>query len=143
MNDDKTSSTSFDMASYDPRACANAGAELAIVDPLGRETDLRIFIQGADSDAYTDEFRRIQRRQSKEFERTRKIRAQTPEQVEEDVISLLTAVTTGWNDAVKAIAGEFNPLNARTLYRTRKDIREQVDAGISERGNFLQSSVKS
>lgn len=135
-----------EFSNYNPQQCAEAGGELIVVDPLGRETDWKINLMGADSDSYMETFRKIQRRQGKELERAKKYRVQSPEQMLEDGIELLVAVTTGWNDKVSLAAGQTFPFskdNARRLYRERPDIREQADAYITDRANFLQNSATS
>lgn len=129
---------------YDPRRLANAGAWLVLLDHNGVPSPARIRLLGADSDEYEDEFRRQQRQQAKEIERTRKIKVSSPEAQLEGAITLMIVCTAEWEGLLdsdgKAIP--CAPQNARDLYLKRKDIREQVDAFINDRSNFLPSAAK-
>lgn len=64
----------------------------------------------------------------------------TGDSVQDDKIELLVAVTKGWRGfEMHGKEFLFNPKNARYLYEKFPFIREQIDAFVGDRGNFLKS----
>jgi hypothetical protein len=128
---------------YNPQACADAGARLTLRGPDGKVTKAWLELMGADSDAYQEKSRELQRRRSREMERAKKIKFATPEELEEDSIELLVVATKGWGglEVTRGQALPFTPAAARDLYQRRPDIREQADAFINERANFLPKAA--
>ena len=99
------------------------------------KTPITIDLLGLDSDAY--------KKAKRENQRARLGRRNpgkiTPEELEEEGMNLMVAVTVGWT--FKDAAGNAIPCNAqavRELYQTYPDIMEQADAFVSDRGNFLK-----
>lgn len=123
---------------------AAAGFELQLTHPrTGAPLEIFITVLGADSAAYKERLLEHQRRAMADFQKTRKF-ARTPEQLDADAIELLAAATQAWRNVVV----DGKPLTcseaaARTLYADPRFpwIREQVDAAIGDRANFLPRSV--
>lgn len=124
---------------YNPRAAANAGAKLHLVDPAGVPTGDWVDMQGSDSDAYVEKQREIIRRNNREFERTRKLRISSPEQLEADEIDLLVAVTRGNSFGGAELAAEA----LRVKLRDRPDYREQMSIFVHDRTSFFKRAAKS
>lgn len=130
---------------YNPRKLAEGGAKLVLSDPKNRPTEAWILLRGADSDTYQDAFREQQRKRAQAMAKARKMVVPSPEELENDALELYAATTVAWGDLDQVgVAGELacTPKNAIELYRSRPDIREQVDLFINERANFLPSAAK-
>lgn len=72
----------------------------------------------------------------------------TPEEIEEDALDLLAALTSGWrllNFDGSPLEVEFSIANARELYAHpgMNWLREQVDEFAGDRANFSQASSTS
>lgn len=135
------------LSDYDPVALAEAGAVLELADEHGRPTGAKITLKGADSDTYQDAARDQQRKRSAAMTKNRRFgfKMPTPEELEADAIDLLAIATQSW-DGIQSAPGVSMPCtveNARALYRKRPDIREQADAFVNERLNFLPSAAGS
>lgn len=136
----------MDFTKYDPRALAEAGAKLFLVDPLGRKTGAFLELKGADSNTYQEAIDDIQRKRGAQMQKARKIKAPDPEEFRSDAYTVLAAVTCSWGNL-----GEVGydsdvpctPANAIELYRERPDIFEQADAFIGDRTSFLPSAATS
>lgn len=133
-----------DLSSLDTSRGAEQGFTVALTSPgTGEPLDIEIDVMGADSDQYKDRSRDIQRRRQKAMEKARKLTFASPEEVEADVVELLVAVTTGWRNVEEGgKAVPFSGNAARELYRKYDWIREQVDAAINDRANFLPKAAK-
>ena len=117
--------------------------------PLG----VRIFVAGVDSETYRSQIRRQQNRRMEQARRSRGLNI-SAEELENDALDLLVACTKGWEadieehgekKTVPAIPfGErglldCTPENVRAIYANPgfSWLREQVDAEIGDRSNFL------
>lgn len=125
----------FDLASLDTAARAEEGAPLAITHPTtGEAIGITITVVGTDSDTYQKARRkladkRIQQRKAK----------LSIEDIENENIEMLARCTKGWDGVV--VDGEAKPCtfsNAVELYKRFPWVREQVDAFMGERANFLR-----
>lgn len=99
-------------------------------------TPQAINLYGLDSAAY--------KRQKMENQRARLSRRNpgklTPEELEEEGLSLIIAVTHSWT--FKDGSGNpipCTPATARKLYKTYPDVFEQADQFVSDRGNHLKT----
>lgn len=125
---------------YSPRAAAEAGAWLTLVDPDGVPVKKKLHLMGSDSDAYMEKAREIQRRNSREMERARKIKLSSPEQQESDQLELLIAATKGWEgDFTASFSGDA----ARAFYRERPDYKEQAELFVHDRASFFRRAASS
>lgn len=62
--------------------------------------------------------------------------------VDQNAISLLVAVTTGWSNIVHDGQHlEFNEENVRMIYTEYNWLRQQVDEAIGDRSNFFKKGV--
>jgi len=135
----------MDLATLDTRAGANAGFDVELKHPdSGDPIGAVIRVYGADSDAYKDKQLTQQRERLEKLARKGRVQPPTPEQLEQQSIELLAAATDGWQGL--EIGGkpvEFNRAAAVQLYGDYPWIREQVDAAIHDRANFLPRSASS
>jgi hypothetical protein len=142
-----------DLAELDSVAASDAGVEMQLYHPK-TQSDLGIFITllGRDSKDY----RRVQSAQNrKRTERMTKggvfkPAVVTSEEIEQNTIELLSACTKAW----RSVAGEESTdtisiggqaftcttENAAMLYTKYPWIKEQVDAFVSDRANFMKGS---
>lgn len=134
---------SFDLANIDTVKGANEGFDVQIYHP-GTNADLGISIRVLGKDS--DEFRKVSAAQSKKrmakmskggFRNATTI---SIEEIEQETIELLASVTKGWDNVVV----DGNPLpfskeNAAALYERFPWIKEQVDAAIGDRANFIKN----
>lgn len=131
----------MDLEDLSIRDTAEAGVELELnhpttAEPLGWFLTLR----GTDSDAFRDQMiantraARARLIAEKRAERTAK-------EIEADGIALMVACTVGWRGITVNGGGalEYSSANAERLYRETW-IRQQADAFIGERANFLPRS---
>lgn len=133
----------FDLDNFDSRKGAEEGFELQLSDPkTNAPVQEFITILGTDSDAYQEALRAQQRRHAERMQKARRVALPSPEEQEANVIALLVAATVSWRGD-KLGKSAFSPEAAAELYKTYPPIREQVDAGISDRANFLRGGSKS
>jgi hypothetical protein len=133
----------IDLANIDTVKGSNEGFDVQIYHP-GTNEDLGITITVLGKDS--DEFQSVTRAQSKKrMARLNKggFRAATiitPEEIEQDAISLLAACTKKWSGVVvEGNAIECTTANATMLYERFPWIREQVDVAIGDRANFIKA----
>jgi hypothetical protein len=134
----------IDLAAIDTVKGSNEGFDVKIYHP-GTMVDLGIIINVLGKDS--DEFQRISRAQSKK--RMAKMtkggfRVQNmtppPEEIEADGIELLAKCTRSWSGVVIDNAEiEFSYDNALMIYERFPWIKEQVDAAVGDRANFIKS----
>lgn len=131
MSDEKKT---FDLASLDTAGACDKGAELELRHPVTSE-GLGVFITlaGVDSAAFAKAQRDCQNA------RIRNQRPVTIQDIEKENLHTLAACTIGWRgleEGGKAVA--FSHAAAVDLYGRFPWIREQVNAFIGNRGNFLR-----
>jgi hypothetical protein len=118
------------------------GAWLTLLHPTtGLPTDIRIHLAGIDSQRYRDFERKVSNRRLKQaFRRGGPRHVVTREELDEEAIDLLVACTLGWENMVEAgKEQECTSENAKRIYTEYTWIREQVDAFIGDRSNFLSN----
>lgn len=136
-----------DLSELDTSKDAEEGYELQLKDPRTEAPlDITITVLGADSDAYQETLRDLLRRRQREANKSRRVKLLlTPDEQEQDATELLVSVTRSWkNLEIDGKGLDCTPANARMLYSSRRWrwIREQVDAAIADRSNFLSSAAK-
>lgn len=137
----------MDLATIDTVKGANAGVDVKIYHP-GTNEDIGVNIRVLGKDS--DEFQRISRAQQKR--RMDKLTkggfrgANIPlESIEQDAIDLLASLTKGWKQEDKStitLDGEelaCTKENAVAVYERFPWIKEQIDAAIGDRANFIKS----
>jgi hypothetical protein len=138
MAEKKGGAKPFDLSKLDTGEAAEKGAVLEILHPTENTLlGIKITLAGADSDLYRQTVnksvnKRVQRMkpgQSLPF---------TAEEQEESGLVLLATCTLAWEGVV--LDGTELPCtkeNAKTVYKRFHWIKEQVDAFIGDRANFL------
>jgi len=137
----------IDLAALDTVKGSNIGFEVSIYNPATNE-DLGLFITVLGKDS--DEFQKVSRaQQKKRMEKMSKggfRNTNIPiESVEADGIQLLAAVTKSWRQGEKqtvTVDGKelaCNKDNAAALYERFPWIKEQVDAAVGDRANFIKA----
>lgn len=132
----------FDLSALDTAKAANAGFNVDLYHPANNaDLGIKIRVLGKDS----DEFRRVSNAQNKRrmdrmqrggFRNT----TPSPEELEQNGIELLAACTLGWTGVI--VDGQplaFSRDNVKMLYGRFPWIKEQVDAAIGDRANFIQN----
>lgn len=133
----------IDLSTLDTRAGANAGAPVVLTHPVtGAELPATVLIHGHDSDAYREAQISIQRDRLARMARQRGT-PPDPEEVNAEALQLLAACVQGWeglqqNGQPLAYTGTASAL---ALLQAFPWIREQVDAAVHRRENFLQGSA--
>lgn len=116
------------------------GDELTFEPEPGTSRPVTITLYSCDSHEYL----RISKEQVTamgERVRTRGRAVVTGDSAERDRVDLLVACTVSWEGLTKSGAPfPCTPSNARELYTRYQFIREQVDAFVHDRGNFLTSN---
>lgn len=150
----------MDLAKLDTVASANEGFEVQLFNP-GTMENLGIYITVLGRDS--DEFRRLQAEQSKrrmgKLAKGGSFRMSSinAEEMERDTLELLAACTKSWRQERPAAEGESldekhyvdtltvakeelvcTRENALMLYTKYPWIKEQVDAGVTDRANFIK-----
>lgn len=152
------------LSSLNTAAGANKGRPVALLHP-GTQVSIgiRFHILGADS----AEYKRILRKQQLVLQEKQKksrgrVYYQTPEEFEANSLELLTGLTTGWDEDIRdeqgnitgtrkeieLNVGEFVPFSPEACRKIYEDlgfswIREQIDAEIGDRRDFLPTENKS
>jgi hypothetical protein len=126
----------MDLAKFDNTA-ADTGMVMQLLSPVTDEpTDSTITLYGADSSVYRCTIKNIGNRRMQ-----RGNKRVTSEAIEAEGIELLTACTASWENI--EIDGEVlkcTPENIKRIYTEFIWVREQVDAFIGDRANFLSKS---
>lgn len=139
MTKDKELSTaapSFDFASRDSAATCERGAEMEVLDPVRDEpTGVFITLAGADSAIHRRASAQIAKRRAKGGFR---MKGFDPDKYLAESIEVLAACTLDWkNVKLDGAALPCSRDNAIMLYTRFPWLREQADAFISERANYL------
>jgi hypothetical protein len=136
----------FDLATLDTVKSGDEGRELDVLHPATREPiGLKVRMHGADSTVYQKANRAQQRSIADRAARNRKLRLSAEEQ-DDLLLDLLVAATAGWSGTASLDGAElpaFTAAGARSLYLRFPWIREQADAFMADRANFLPRSATS
>lgn len=132
----------IDLSALDTRKGADGGFDLQLKHPGTGETlaGWVVRVRGYDSAAYQEILREHQRRR---LERSRAKRI-TVEELEAESLEAAAVLLVGWPDNFNLDGQPFawSEANARTLLGRFPWIREQVETGAADRGNFLPRSAK-
>jgi hypothetical protein len=130
-----------DLSSIDTVKGSNDGFDVQIYHP-GTNEDLGITIKvlGKDSDKFIKVSRgQNKKRMAKMTKGGFRATAIPVEEIEQDSLMLLAACTVGWvGVVVDGKALDFNEDNAVMVYERFPWIREQVDAAMGDRANFIK-----
>lgn len=129
----------LDLSTLDTSQLADEGVDMPLRHFETREVlkngdaPITLRLLGNDGERFQENFRALLSRRMKEA--PDKV---DPERADDDAIDLLVASTVGWSGIVvegKEMA--FTPANAKALYRRFKWIREQAEAFVARRANFI------
>ena len=129
----------MDLSTLDLSVAASEGATLTLTHPgtgedlYSDDKPMTITVLGKDSAEYRGAIRKAANARMKNRKKV-----DTVEALESESVGLMSTITTGWSGIT--VDGEemaFNAENAKELYRRFHWIREQVDAFVDERANFL------
>lgn len=129
----------MDFKTLDVTAAANAGALLQITHPATGE-DLEgttITLLGQDSDTYRKEVKRRAEQSLNGKGRNKKIDLDEAQRKGAETLAKLTTGWTGFEEGKKEVECTFE--NAVRMYLEYPWLREQVEAFISDRANFIKS----
>lgn len=142
----------LDLSSLTP---SEAPVPVEIMHPINRTPlGIRIFVHGSDSDKFNQALIKRQDRRMRAARNVPGSRAVTAAELEEDAVTLLADCTARWEQydprtpdaAVKHTLTddgkelESTPVNVALMYRKYAWMREQVDASVNDRSNFLKTS---
>ena len=134
-----TTPAPFDFASRDVAAKAEEGAELEVLDPVtGEAVGAYITLAGADSVVHRQAVANISKRR---FNNQKGFRNKgfDPERMEAESIEILAACTLSWKGVtLEGAALPCSRDNAIKMYTRFPWLREQVEAFISDRSEYLQ-----
>jgi len=108
---------------------SDEGTWIDIETPDGEKTDVRVYILGSDSDTY----RKLSREQNNKRFKKGKLDIDASE-IENDAFNLTIACVLDW-EGVEGM--EFTKANARQLFTEHRWLRDQVEAAIHDRSNFI------
>lgn len=136
----------MDLSQYD--TAKDEGAVMQLRHPgtdqplLDGEAPITITLISRDSNQFQSLQRKVTNRRLQRAGKAGKLKVSI-EEIEEDSIDLLVAATKGWQGIeFKGSVLPYSPENARVLYEALPWVKEQVDAFINDRSNFLGNSSK-
>jgi len=140
----------FDLAQVDTKTLADSGVDMPVKTLEGQPLLARngegiaITVLGSDSNKYRALTRAQVRKRMEQMAggKTPVMTEADMDETDRDVLDILVACTVGWKNVLNT-AGEpiqFTEENVRKLYANYPVIREQVEAFISNRTNFIQPS---
>jgi glutamine amidotransferase-like uncharacterized protein len=126
----------FDLEELDVVSRADVGAKCVIKNPVtGEDTTAYLMLAGSDSAIYKQSQHRIANGRLNRKSRDRI----TIEDIEAEQITILVDCTLGWGGMVlKGTEMPFDRKSVRSVYEKFPTIREQAEAFISDRGNYLR-----
>lgn len=141
----------FDFASVDTKTLSEKGVPITIrrldgqplLDRDGKEVTITLL--GPDSAKYRALTREnVRKRLERRAQGAVPLTVEEVDEVENDSIEILAVCTASWSgvNTPQGEAIECTVDNARKLYLNYPVIREQVDAFIGNRANFIQASSK-
>lgn len=130
----------LDLSALDTKKGAEEGFRIELRHPKTNEPLVGwwIHVLGSDSDTYQNQLREFQRLRADVFKRNMRV-TYTPEERENEGLELLAAATRGWSDKLMLDGAplQFSQDAAKKLYARFPWIKEQVDAAVADRANFL------
>lgn len=134
-----TTPAPFDFASRDVAAKAEEGAELEVLDPVtGEAVGVYITLAGADSAVHRKALTAASKRRLNGQKGFRN-KGWDPEKMQEESIEILATCTLSWKGVtLEGAALPCSRDNAIKMYTRFPWLREQVEAFISDRSEYLQ-----
>ncbi|CAB4130458.1 hypothetical protein UFOVP119_82 [uncultured Caudovirales phage] len=139
----------FDLDGIDTKTLSDSGVKMQVMkfgtsEPLKARNGglVMLTVRGPDSDTYRQYTRaQVNKRLQRQADE-RKAREVDFDEVDTDSLTLLVNSTMGWENVLDTDGNPipFTKENCTALYRNYPVLREQVDAFISNRANFLKAS---
>lgn len=139
----------FDLAQIDTKTLAEAGVDMPVRSLDGKPLLARngqqvaICLLGADSTKYRALTRaQVRKRMDQLAGGKQALTEADMDETDRDVTDILVACTVGWTNVLdtEGAAIFFSEENVRKLYAAYPVVREQVEAFISNRANFIPAS---
>lgn len=142
----------FALESVDTKTLSESGVEVVIkkmnskeplLDANGKPVTIKVM--GPDSTKYRSLSRsQIRKRLTRMAAGQKEVTEADMDETESDGLDILAACTISWTGVLTPKGEEIpcNAENARKLYLHYPVVKEQIDAFISERENFLRASSK-
>lgn len=133
----------MDLSALNPKKKANAGAFLHLVNPGtglplydndDKEKPVGLWLMGRDSDLY---MKTRHKTVNSALSTKKRSDPKTSEIIEQEAISLLTEMTTGWSNLSYNGSSEFSQDAISGIYTDLVWVREQADTFASDRANFI------
>lgn len=138
-------STMFDLATLDTTDAAEKGERMEVMHPtsgaplMNGSTAIALILAGQDSDRYRVADRKISNKRLATSRNGQRITL-TSEGIEADNLQRLVACTISWQGvAWDGAEKECTPENVRAAYDRWPWMREQAEAFIGDRANFLKA----
>ena len=131
IDDIKIAEDGTDMQIANP-ATSEPLYEMREDEATGKITSIPVTLRlvGQDSDIYRKIANRITNKRTK-----MKAGRLTAERLESDTLEIIEGCTVGWSDNL--VLNGVAPTNAKEIYQGRKWLREQAEAHIHDRANYL------
>lgn len=132
----------YDLDALDTAAGSEAGTQVDLRHPAtGAPIGMWVRILGPDSATAIGFAQQNQRRRREQFAQERRSpAARTAEELDDDDLEWLVAVSRDWYLVLGGEAIAFSQVRAREIYRRFRWIRNQLEGVAVERGNFLPTS---
>jgi hypothetical protein len=134
-----------DLSALDFSETAEQGAKLVLRDPISNEVltddagnEQFIIFRGKDSITYQKTVNKITNAKFEKANRTRRLIGTAEESLNEE-IELLAQAAISWNVFIGGQKPECNVAEVRKLLTKLPPIREQAQAFVDNRANFLKS----
>ena len=135
----------MDLSKLNTSDASEAGEKMEVMHPvtgapiLDGTTAVSLLLAGQDSDRYRSMDRKISNKRLATSRNGQRLQL-TAEGIDADNLQRLIACTLGWTGiGWDGAAKECTPENAREAYETLPWLREQAEAFISDRANFLKA----
>jgi len=137
---------SFDLSALDTTSAADQGATMHVAHPvtgvaLSQEdgSPVSLILAGEDSERFRKQDRTARSRRLARQQQGRAMKLSADE-LDSDALEMLVAVTVGWSGlALDGADLPYSPDNARKLYTRLPWLREQAQAFVLDRANFLKA----
>ncbi len=137
----------MDLTSLDFSGAAEAGAVLALRSPIDSSVlldaegnEMTLTLLGKDAPSYQKVISKLSNARLERAKQARKMVFASAEEVLTEEVELLANVTTAWNITLDKESPVFSVAEARKFYRRFEWARQQANAFIEDRSNFLNSS---
>lgn len=140
----------FDLDAIDTKTLSDEGVEMVVKafqtnEPLIARNGkpVTIILHGPDSDKYREFTRSQLKKRINNLGDSKRITDYNVEEAEADSLELLSRVTSGWLNVFDTEGNEipYSSDVAKTLYTNYPLVREQVDAFVANRANFLKKPL--